>query len=110
MVNTFNNIFFIYTIYCLFNHCFVAVLDDTGQLPGPQGTEFLLDLREHELDGIVLGRIRHVKDAAEAQPLHFCSRLLALMSREIIHKECNLLITILSSELLQVCLELLDVD
>ena len=110
MFNTILHILLFHTLYRLGYHCFVAVLDDTGQLPGPQGTEFLLDLREHELDGIVLGRIRHVKDAAEAQPLHFCSRLLALMSREIIHKECNLLIAILSSELLQVCLELLDVD
>ena len=110
MVYTFNNIFLIHTLYCLFNHGLVAVLDDAGQLPGPQGTELLLYLREHELDGIVLRRIWHVEDAAEAQPLHLRPRLLALVGGEVVHEEGDLLLSVLRPELLQVRLELLDVD
>ena len=88
----------------------MAVLDDAGQLPGPQGTELLLYLREYEFDGIVLRRIGYVEDAAEAQPLHLRPRLLALVGGEVVHKESNLIIAVLRPELLQVRLELLDVD
>ena len=110
MVYTFNNIFLIHTLYCLFNHGLVAVLDDAGQLPGPQGTELLLYLREHELYGIVLRRIGYVEDAAEAQPLHLRPRLLALVGGEVVHKDADLVFAICFAQPRHVLDELRYVD
>ena len=87
----------------------MAVLDDAGELASSQCAELLLDLREDELDRVVLRAVWDVEDAPEAQPRHLCLRLVAPVSREIVHEQCNLLHTILVSELLQVFFELLDI-
>ena len=66
MVHTVHNIFFSHALYRLPHHGLVAILSDACQLPSPWRSEPLLDLREHELDRVVLRRVRHVKDEAEA--------------------------------------------
>ena len=110
MVHTINYILLPNTFHCLPHHCFVPVLGDPGHLASPECPEPLLDLREDELDRVVFRRVGHVEDQPEAQSCCLCLGLVALMRREVVQEERDLVVAVSISELLEVTLELLDVD
>ena len=53
MVHTSNDVFLLQHLCRLLDQCFVVVMYEPHQLPGPEGPEVPLQLAEDELDGIV---------------------------------------------------------
>ena len=88
----------------------MPVLGDPGHLASPECPEPLLDLREDELDRVVFRRVGHVEDQPEAQSCCLCLGLVALVGREVVQEERDLVVAVSISEFLEVTLELLDVD
>ena len=88
----------------------MAILYDTGKLASPQYLESLLHLGEDIFNGVVLRRVRDVEYESKAQPRSLRLRLLALVRREVIEEDRDLLLRVYLSQLLQVCLELGYVD
>ena len=109
MTDTIDYIFLSHRHHCLPDHRPVTVLDQAGELAGPQHPKSLLHLREDKLDGVVFGAVGHVEDEAEAQPRRLHLRLLAPVGRQIVEEQGDLLFPILLPQLLQILLELLHV-
>ena len=109
MVHTVYNVSFPYRLHGLSNHGLVAVLYDSGQLPGPQRFELLLHLSEGKFYGIILWGIYDIVRPLEAQSSHLVLRPLAGVGREVVHEEADLVLPVELPELLQVLLELDDV-
>ena len=70
MIHAGYNILLFCFLCCLRHHCLVAVLDESGQLLGPQFLEVALDLAEHELDRVVLRTVWDIVDPTKAEPPH----------------------------------------
>ena len=95
MVHTVNDVLLSHILHRLLHHGFVAVLYDAGHLARPQYSELLLDLREYELDRVVFRGVRHVEDQPEAQSSRLLLGLVALVGREVVQEEGDLLLAVL---------------
>ena len=110
MVHTINDVLLSHILHRLPHHGFVAVLYDASHLASPQYSELLLYLREYKLDRVVFWGVWHVEDQPEAQSSGIRLGLVALVGREIVQEERDLVVAVPISEFLEVTLELLDVD
>ena len=78
----------------------MPILDNAGQLSGSKTAEFLLHLGEDELNWVILRTVGYIEDAPEPEQCHLRFGLLALMGREVVHKQSDLLLAIPISQLL----------
>ena len=109
MSHTIHYILFPHRSHCLHYQRLVAILPEAGQLLGAQRLELALDLREHQLDWVVLRAERNVKDPTKAELLHGRASLLRFVNRELVHEDGDLLVAGRLPQLPQVLLELRDV-
>ena len=88
----------------------VVVLALAEELLKAQSLELLLDLREAQLDRVVLRRVGHVEDVADVEALHLRECLLRRVRGEVVEEDAELVVAVLLSQLLEEGLELRHVD
>ena len=102
----------------------MAVLDQAHQLLCSESFEVRLQLAEHQFDRVVPGvnkrisrwnldllwRICHVVDEPELEPFHLCLRLLGSVDAQSIHEQGDLVVSVGSSQLLQILEELVGIN
>jgi hypothetical protein len=75
MIHTIYNVLFPHRLHSFLNQCLVAVLNVSGEFLGPQCAECALDFAKYRFDRVVVRRVGHVVNVAEAQLPHRCLAL-----------------------------------
>ena len=98
MIHAIHNILFPDCLYCLSDECLVAVLPQPCQFLRAQCLEGSFYFRKCKLDWVILRRVSHVEDVPESEPPHLVDALLALVGRQVIHKQTDLVIRVARSQ------------
>ena len=75
----------------------VVILALAEELLKAEGLELLLDLREAQLDRVVLRAVGHVEDVADVEALHLREGLLRSMGGEVVEEDAELVVAVLRS-------------
>lgn len=67
MIYAVDDVFFPDREHRLSHHGAVTILNNAGELAGPQDPESLFHFAEYELDRVVLRRVWNIEDESEAQ-------------------------------------------